>query len=481
MLNETVSYSYDTLNRLSTAQATNNVWGQAFTYDGFGNLTGASVTVGSAPNFSTSFEGNNHQAGTTYDANGNPITWYGGYQNSYASWDVENRMVSTTVNGGPTLYSYDPSGKRVAQAQVVSGTLQNIQVYFYAITGQRLATYQLSADATTFNLVSRNLYFGGKLIRSAGKTVATDRLGSVRASVTVNGGNLESFSYWPYGQERTSTADGREKFGTYIRDGPGQDYADQRYFNATMGRFWTPDPSGMNSADFANPVATNMYSYANSDPINHSDPKGLQCVDGGGVWVDDGTDPPCSFVGETVPTYTFSVDVVDEPDDDSDPVPLLPTLDRGLRPASPITRQSAVIWMRNGSRQLMTFATKKAPCLDDLKKFGLTPSDVQKLAQSVPLSHLVNLSRLPASAQAQFTEGMDMTALVGPGGNYIVYDMNNFWQGTTFQMLGTLLHELIHLDNMTQNSDQYIADKLGVTITSTDTSQISLKLTKDCF
>jgi YD repeat-containing protein len=187
MLNETVNYTYDVLNRLSTAQATSNTWGQGFTYDASGNLTGASVTVGSAPYFSTSFDGANHQVGTTYDANGNTVSPGSGHTNYY---DVENRLVGTLINGGLTSYSYDPSGKRLSQAQVVNSQLQNIQVSFYAITGQRLATYQLSADGTTFNLVSRNLYFGGKLIRSAGVTVATDRLGSVRANV-----NGERFSY----------------------------------------------------------------------------------------------------------------------------------------------------------------------------------------------------------------------------------------------------------------------------------------------
>ena len=38
------------------------------------------------------------------------------------------------------------------------------------------------------------------------------------------------------------TADGREKFGTYTRDNPGQDYADQRYYNSNAGSFFSPDP-----------------------------------------------------------------------------------------------------------------------------------------------------------------------------------------------------------------------------------------------
>src|SRR5271169_6064063 len=79
-----------------------------------------------------------------------------------------------------------------------------------------------------------NVYFGSKLIRSNGLTVATDRLGSARAN-----SNGERMSYYPYGEERTSTADGREKFGTYFRDTTGQDYADQRYYAVGSGRFFT--------------------------------------------------------------------------------------------------------------------------------------------------------------------------------------------------------------------------------------------------
>ena len=53
---ETVNYTYDKLNRLATAGATNGTWGQAFAYDGFGNLTGKTVTQGSAPTLSVSFD-----------------------------------------------------------------------------------------------------------------------------------------------------------------------------------------------------------------------------------------------------------------------------------------------------------------------------------------------------------------------------------------------------------------------------------------
>jgi hypothetical protein len=47
---ETVNYTYDSLNRLASASASNGAWGNTHTYDGFGNLTAKTVTAGSALN-----------------------------------------------------------------------------------------------------------------------------------------------------------------------------------------------------------------------------------------------------------------------------------------------------------------------------------------------------------------------------------------------------------------------------------------------
>ena len=209
---ENTSYTYDTLNRLTGA--TNSLWTRAFSYDGFGNLTSGGA----------SYDANNHQVGANYDANGNPLG---------PVYNVENRM---TGSGG-AAYISDPSGKRV-MTQAASGGMgsNNYQYSFYGITGQRLVTIGCTNVANqrwpNCSILGQNVYFGGKLLVSNGATVVTDRLGSVRANT-----QGESFAYYPYGEERTTTPDGRDKFGTYFRDGVGQDYADQRYYNAGMGRF----------------------------------------------------------------------------------------------------------------------------------------------------------------------------------------------------------------------------------------------------
>jgi len=260
---ETVTYAYDTLNRLQTAAGSG--WSSTYTYDGFGNMTGQAST-GGAPGWPGSVSYNaatNWPSTAVNDANGNP-----GFPANGATvypYDVENRLLQATDTNGSTWWAYDHRGKRVWYVWPTAGgpnsTQTTCEIYFYGITGQKLATYSCNFDdagsnpnrtnAFSYWVKSRNLYFAGKLMRSAGATVVTDRLGSVRAN-----SNGEKFTYWPYGQERTSTTDGREKFGTYFKDpGPnGMYYADQRYYQANS-RFLTPDPAGLSAATPGNPTS----------------------------------------------------------------------------------------------------------------------------------------------------------------------------------------------------------------------------------
>jgi RHS repeat-associated protein len=271
---ENVSYTYDALNRLTNASAS-GMWNEAYSYDGFGNLTQKSGTGGTpnvAPSMTASFDANNHQVGVTYDLNGNPT----GDSTTNNTWDVENRLVAQTSKTAPyggVWYAYDPSGKRIRKdANDNSNGLysQTTELYFYGITGQKLATYRCSyPDGIDMVCAyyAGNVYFGSKLVVSDGVGVVTDRLGSVRWNQ-----NGEQFSYYPYGEERTNNIDGRVKFGTYFRDSAGQDYADQRYYNSGTGRFLSVDPGGSNAGD---PGSLNRYAYVQGDPVNFVDPRGL--------------------------------------------------------------------------------------------------------------------------------------------------------------------------------------------------------------
>ena len=196
---------------------------------------------------------------------------------------------------------YDPWGKRVAWRHETdssdTGLETKCELYIYGISGQRVASYGCGYQAQDgggsvfqWTLKGYNVYFAGHMIQSNGVSVTTDRLGSVRKN-----GNSETFKYLPYGEELTSTADGREKFATYMRDSGvgtdyGLDYADQRYYDRGSGRFLTADPGGLNTPDATDPGTWNQYAYVQGDPINHADPSGMCTI--AGVIYRDGY-PPC--------------------------------------------------------------------------------------------------------------------------------------------------------------------------------------------
>jgi RHS repeat-associated protein len=266
---ENTSYTYDYLDRLTGAS--NSLWSESYTYDGFGNLLTKSGSGGSpnpAPGMSVSYNANNQVTSQNYDANGNVGGW---------TYSVENRLtvqVLDYMTGNENVYAYDPWGKRVMSGNDPtpdSGPKPQYTYTFYGITGQALARLTCNGSNypsyPTCAIVGQNVYFGGKLIVAGGVNVVTDRLGSVRAN-----GQGESFTYYPFGEERSATVDGREKFGTYFRDGVGQDYADQRYYSQS-GRFWSPDPAA--SAAKGAPLSWNRYAYTLGDPINYNDPHGL--------------------------------------------------------------------------------------------------------------------------------------------------------------------------------------------------------------
>ena len=267
---ETVTYTYDQLNRLASATSSTGSWVQNYKYDGFGNLLGTNGTAVWPVDPAT------NRLGTT-DANGNSLA-------NNNSWDVENHLVSAPNPNGYQYnsYGYDPWGKRFSQT--ISGQTDTT-VYFYGLNGRMLQSFDCTPSNSNGDpqcgSLKVNQYFGGKLISNGAgnnqQPTATDRLGSVR---TVNGSRV---SYYPYGQERAqsngqTTPDGTDKFATYFRDWIGQDYADQRYYNQA-GRFFSPDPGGIKTADPSNPGSWNRYAYANGDPMNLKDPTGMIACD----------------------------------------------------------------------------------------------------------------------------------------------------------------------------------------------------------
>jgi RHS repeat-associated protein len=295
------------VNRLLTATATSYAWGQSYSYDGFGNLTGQTVTYGSAPSYSvTPDPATNHVSSA--DANGNATTVTVSGTSLPASYDVANRLAFIGY-GNTIAYSYAPGNKRVWRGLWTSGSLTTDELTYWSVSGQKLGTYTITVNAGsgstapsfTLTQTGTNYYFGRKLIKNAGGYVGADRLGSIG-------------KYYPYGQEKPSaTTNGTEKFTGYFRDAEtGLDYAVNRYHNPGTGRFLTPDPYMAKSGGAqnpSNPGSWNKYAYVVGDPINGTDRRGLyvdcdgaDCTDYGGdgnsCVVTKSVDPEAGYEGD---------------------------------------------------------------------------------------------------------------------------------------------------------------------------------------
>jgi RHS repeat-associated protein len=235
---ETVTYTYDSLNRMATAAG--NGWGEQYTFDPFGNLTTKKVTSGSGPSLSQAVNQSNNQIEGfgAYDANGN-------FEYPNAAYDVENHIYALV--GGPpyTSYSYDGQGKRIF---LWNGTVDGnnnpttFSVVAYAASGQKLGTYQC---------IPGTYYSGGNYVPFIGVSIASSDqyFGGRRLAVMDQLGSAGT--YYPWGEAKSGTnPQDTWSYATYWRDSAtGLDYANNRYYSNAYGRFMTPDKASGRPAD----------------------------------------------------------------------------------------------------------------------------------------------------------------------------------------------------------------------------------------
>src|SRR5204862_3146 len=148
----------------------------------------------------------------------------------------------------------------------------------YGTGGRQLVTYTTWVNSNPQNAMH---YFNGQRVGQW-----TDRIGSKRQE----GGTTSH--YYPYGEEVVPTSNDEYKFAQTLRDSDsGLDYAMTRYYANTLGRFLTADPKA-SSAQPGGPQSWNRYSYTKGDPVNQSDPYGLDPE--GGYCSAYPSDPGCS-------------------------------------------------------------------------------------------------------------------------------------------------------------------------------------------
>jgi RHS repeat-associated protein len=176
-----------------------------------------------------------------------------------------------SVEGGVTTYFAWDGGQIIAEYEASGANALVWKTSYVYLDGQLLATTSgIDGTETRFHHPDR---LGTRLVTDAGGTVVSEQLsmpfGTMLPFTQVYGGE---YSY----QHPTLGNPSKKRFTSYDRsDATGLDYAVNRFYSPQQGRFTQVDPIGMGAAELANPQSLNLYAYVENDPINSSDPLGL--------------------------------------------------------------------------------------------------------------------------------------------------------------------------------------------------------------
>ncbi len=252
---------YDPLGRLLSAVCANsggtNVWGQAFFYDMYDNVTKSVPTgdtgVAWAPGYSAT---NNHENVSTYDSNGNVLT---DTFHTY-TWNQDNHPTAFT-DVPVTGMTYDAFGRRVEQNNngTYSQHLYSPIGLIATMSGQTISQFRVPLP-------------GGDTSVSGVYFLHKDMLGSVTVASTRGARTaIVDRAFAPYGETYNN-------IGTLFTDesftGDRQDIAAGTYdtpnreLNPTQGRWISPDPAHS---------SWNAYSYT-TNPLGEADPSGLNAL-----------------------------------------------------------------------------------------------------------------------------------------------------------------------------------------------------------
>ena len=204
--------------------------------------------------------------GFGYDAAGNVIN---DGMHTY-QYDSENRLVS--VDGGATAsYGYDQQNRRYKK------TVGSTVTHYVWQGAQVLSEHNGGTGAVLVD------YIGGGKMKVGGSTASyflSDRL-SVRLSLDASGNVVGRQGHLPFGEDfAESGTQQKQHFTSYERDSEtGTDYAVNRQYNQSVGRFNRVDPV---QGSISMPQSLNRYTYTQNNPISYTDPDGRDLVIAGG-------------------------------------------------------------------------------------------------------------------------------------------------------------------------------------------------------
>jgi RHS repeat-associated protein len=315
------TFTYDTLNRLATA--TTNYQppyffdaGYCWSYDAFGNrqqelAAGAPFAAGSGgfslcqPENPVPFTYTNNQVsgGPTvpaYDQAGDITIDTNGQHYLY---DAEGRicaMSAGAVDGVNVMtgYVYDAEGRRVAKGAIskwscdpkTNGFSTGSETDSILDQSGNQLTEMSGNGGSTMNWDHTNVWANGTLIATYSAITDSngqadgalhfyldDWLGTRRVQTDYAGVVEQGCWSLPFGDAESCQPTPTEHIftGKERDQESGNDYFKYRYYASSMGRWLSPDPSGLMYANREDPQSLNLYSYVGNNPLTRVDLLGL--------------------------------------------------------------------------------------------------------------------------------------------------------------------------------------------------------------
>jgi RHS repeat-associated protein len=260
------TYAYDSADRLVSAISTKGGTRTnhfAYAYDGDSNVTS---TVTGTDQTMLTYDAQDRITGplaATYDADGNPTT----LGDTTYQWDAANRLVSVARGTSESDFSYDGWGRMARIVEKQNGAV--VADHTYGWCG---STRCVERDNTQSGSPIAKRYFDqGVQIGAMAYTYVKDLLGSVRMLVDANGVVRAQYDYDPYGNPTKISGDLDSDIGYagyFHHAASGLDLALFRAYSPALQRWLNRDPIGEAGG-------TNLYLYANANPVNRIDPTGL--------------------------------------------------------------------------------------------------------------------------------------------------------------------------------------------------------------
>ena len=301
-----VAYEYDAQNQLTKETYYNGEGSAAgnitrtisYTYDTAGNILSETKTVGSKTTTKTfSYTDSNWKdlltavngLSITYDASGNPETYYtgsvdrrGNAEVYYMYWGNGRQLTDVETDDGQTRsqisYGYDADGIRSWKA--VDG-----EIHTYLTQGGKVMRETVDSTVMDFAYDESGKPFALNYSTNGGSSFTTyyyvlNLQGDVVKLVTASGTEAASYAYDAWGNLLSATGGmaytNPLRYRGYYYDAETRFYYLQsRYYDPVYYRFINADNYASTGQGF---IGTNMFAYCNNRSINGYDPDGRSAL-----------------------------------------------------------------------------------------------------------------------------------------------------------------------------------------------------------